>query len=719
MLLPPASLFDGSHRGFSGTEQRGAHRVKLVPGRARLEIGNHWRELGDVSATGGGITLPAGTRLDGRGVVSATVHLADQPAFRADFRVMRTEPVAGGTVRAGAHFAPLEANSLRSLSRFVVREYLGQSFDFSRLAGGPAVRTEDPHAIAKLLQSRTQRDAGPVHVFRRATALPVRIGFDRIPSHGGADIEATIAGCTGTDPGIEPGVEYTFVLSGRASVMVFTARVHASAGDRVRIGFPRKLLQTGFRASHRTSVEATGGLSASFALPWAQGRIVRPICNVSARGLSFDLDHDDHTLFPGDELQGLQIDLPGGAIAAKGVIKSLAGSGGKTVRCGIEIDGFDGDVDRRRWHGFVFARAHPRICRTEVQLDQVWDVFEKSSYLDKWIASGRTAEIRSLFDRDWRLSGAQNGELLLLKEHDSAIGTIAANQIYPRTWLMHSLAVDKRHRQKDERKRFFNFARELYSGINYSLQHISGSQYFVAYFEEGKNWNQRLYRDFARDYVASADQLYESFHVLRKAVMEVPPNVVAAGAAGAAGDDVKVVAAGRAELRAVSARACATLPAMVVDAMALREDEIDLVGFAAEGNGLKRRRDVFVALEDGRPALAAICEAGGQGINIFGLMNLCWTIPMVDHLPGVATYRALIDAVAAHYRRHDVPDFLFLEPRAERIECLQAAGLELVSSGIRWLARVAVLPAWLGYVENELFALEPTSAPSPCETPNQ
>jgi hypothetical protein len=38
---------------------------------------------------------------------------------------------------------------------------------------------------------------------------------------------------------------------------------------------------------------------------------------------------------------------------------------------------------------------------------------------------------------------------------------------------------------------------------------------------------------------------------------------------------------------------------------------------------------------------------------------------------------------------------------------LHAAGLELVSSGIRWLASVDVLPAWLGYVENQLGALAP------------
>jgi hypothetical protein len=704
MILPsdrPAPRLDATTiPALSSGDQRRAHRVKLEPGRARIALGGHWHELRDVSATGGSLAMPAGMTIAGQ--LSATIHLPDEPAFQATFRVMRTHADERGQQSAGAHFVPLEPEALRSLSRFVIREYLGQSFDLKRLKTQPAVRTRDPKAIANLLEALAVREGAVVQVFERSTPLPVQLALTRIVGQPAQEIEAQFLGL---DRRLAPGVEYNFLLSGRASVLLFSATLTAHEGGRVRLSFPRKLLQTGFRASHRTPVSPDVGLTASFSLPWSPARIARPVCNVSARGLSIDLDVERHTLFPGDRLHGLQIDLPAGPIFAKGAIKSLATVSRKTMRCGVEIVDFESDADRRRWHGFVFAHAHPRIRRTDVILDDVWNVFESSTYLDKWITSGRSHEIRALFDRDWNLSDEQNGELLLLKQNDQAIGTIAANQIYPRTWLMHSLAVDKSHRQKADRERFLDLARELYSGINYSLQHISGSRYFVAYFEETKNWNQLLYRDFARDYVASADQLYESFHVLRKAAAAQP----ASDSAGAAA--VTVTLADPDDLQLVARRAGETLPAMVVDALALSDAEIDLEAFRDAGNGLKRRRDVFIAREDGRPVIAAICEAGGEGINIFGLLNLCWTIPLVDDEPAASTYRALVDAVAAHYLEQGVPDFLFLEAKAERVGSLQSAGLELVSAGIRWLARVDVLPAWLGYVENELSALTPSRPP--------
>jgi hypothetical protein len=141
--------------------------------------------------------------------------------------------------------------------------------------------------------------------------------------------------------------------------------------------------------------------------------------------------------------------------------------------------------------------------------------------------------------------------------------------------------------------------------------------------------------------------------------------------------------------------------------MALTEAGLDAAAIERDfaGKGIKRRRQVLVARQAGKPVLAAICESGGEGMNIFGLMNLCWTVPLTDDPVSPAIYGPLVRAVRAHYQAHGVSDFLFLEREPSLADDLVRTGLSLVSPGIRWLARVEVLPAWLGYVENELAAI--------------
>ncbi len=690
---PPPRTSDG----------RGASRIRLLPGRAQIDIGELWRpEVHDLSATGGSLVLPPGAQIGAEGALEATIHLPGERAFQTSFRVMRTQPEEDG-LRVGGRFA-LEPQALRALSRFVVREHVGRRLDLDRLENaGESVRTADRAAMAKLLSAEAQACGTPLSIFAGNRLTPLSLRLRHVPLEGQRDLEAELvrpALHCGEDEELICGLEYTFVARGRSSLSMFRGVVRAAHGDCIRIGFPDSLVQTGFRSSHRTPLPRGEALPISFLVPWEEDRLSLWAVEVSARGLAFDLDSDAHTIFPGDRLRDLIVQLPDGPLAAQAVLRGFCQPRGSVVRCGVEIVEFASDEDRRRWHAFVFAQGHPSLQRTDVDLDDVWGVFESSSYVDKWIAAGRAEQIHADFSRDWQASAANVRELLLLRHQRSPIGTIAANRIYPRTWLMHSLAVDKQQRQRDERARFLTLARELYSGIMYSLQHITGARYFLSYFEESKNWNQRLYRDFSRDYVRREDQLYENFLVLRRNGAGLP----VAGPLS----DAEIVPASSADLESLCRHAEVAISPLLVDALSLDAQGLRHDAFQADfaADGVIRRRDVFLACEGGRPLLAAICESGGSGINIFGLMNLTWTIPLGGEAPRAETMRALVDTVSAHYQARGVQDFLFLEGRPERQACLEQAGLQLVSSGIRWLARTDVLPAWLGYVENELRAVE-------------
>src|SRR6185369_8969176 len=119
----------------------------------------------------------------------------------------------------GARFAPLERNALRSLSRFIVGEYLQQSLDISRLIDSEnAVRIDRPESIARLLQVSAVNERRPLHVFRAGSPLPCRIRISSLPSDASGAIEGIVSGGAA---GIPIQGEHSLLLPGRSSVVLF------------------------------------------------------------------------------------------------------------------------------------------------------------------------------------------------------------------------------------------------------------------------------------------------------------------------------------------------------------------------------------------------------------------------------------------------------------------------------------------------------------------
>ena len=502
--------------------------------------------------------------------------------------------------------------------------------------------------------------------------------------------------------GIEAGDGLIFLIPGASSVVLFESVVSERIGQHLVMSLPSELIQTGFRDSHRTTTTPDEAAGISFHHPHMPGRIItRKALDLAARGLAFSLDPEDDVLFPGDHLPDVRLTLPDGAeICANATIRSMRRAKGSHLQCGIELFEFGSDRQQRIWRRFVFRHEHPRLNFVSTEtVPQAWSVYERSSYLDKWIPEGQATEVFQEFSNDWLQLGQENGRLLVLNEGDVPAATVALNQSYPHTWLLHGLAVDKAQRERGSRDHFIDVAHELYSGITYSLQHTAGCKYFLSYFGQETSWNQRLCGDFAESYGSEGDQLYDFAHVWRKRITreletEVPP------------DGIRIARASAADRALISRSAERNFPKLLVDALSLHEDEIDLNRFSetAALKGLYRSREIFVAHENGLPLLAAICETGGAGINIFGLMNLCWTIPLAGRPISPEGFTALMGEVTRHYRRNEAPEFLLMEELGARSELLGSLGFSDVGPGVRWLAKVEILPAWLAYVENELAA---------------
>jgi hypothetical protein len=688
-------------RDRAPSDRREAYRLALTPGRARVELPEAGPlDLRDLSATGSSV-IWAGADSNAAGILSATFHLPDEPAFRADLRIIRRVQDAQGESAVGTQFSGLDHTALRSLSRFMVREHMQRGVDLNRLVENRrALRIRDAGYISRLLEVSAIHEQRLLQAFAPGQELPIRVQLTALAVDGRKDV---LVGLMGGDAAeVVKGAELMFLLPGRSSVALFNSRILDRRDQRLLLSLPTEIFQTGFRDSHRTPLADPGSVRVSFRHPHLVGRrLERGTLDVAARGLAFPANTEHDLLFPGDRLPDLQIALPSGEVlTTTGIIRGMRGAA-LGVDCGVELQPFATEWEQRRWHQFVFQAAHPRLQQAGARdLNAVWQVFENSNYVNKWIDSDVSSQVRQEFKRSWQGAASRGGEILLLNGQERALGTISANQVYPRTWLMHSLAVDKQARAGVQRAEFLGLARELYSGIMYTLQHQASTRYFLAYFEESKSWNQRLYRDFARDYVARGDQSYDPVFVYKlqpgaPAPVPLPPP-----------SNVVVVRADAEHRCLVAASARNTRSPIVVDGMALDESILDLQSFsqACADAGIERSRQVLMVIENGQPVLAAICEGGSAGINVFGLMNLCWTIPIGNTPASDAATWALFEAVRAHYRDAGAAEVVLIEENESRRSFLESLGYRFVSPGIRWLARVHVLPAWLSYVENELTA---------------
>jgi c-di-GMP-binding flagellar brake protein YcgR len=695
VTAPAVRLYVEGQFHPDASERRAAERMALDEGRARIEVLQAGlTSLHDISPGGAGLLVAT---LDGFSVdaqLTATVHLADESPFRTRVRVARFVPTDdGGLHRVGLAFAGLEQPALQALSRFMARENDQHSLDVARLFRDPRLlRSHDPDSIAKLILTHAVHTPNAVRLFQRGRALPVRLQVSalQVPP----EAPRLMGRLRGDAAAVQDQEELTCVLPTANSVLIFTATMVQRRQQDVVLSLPEAIVQTGFRDSRRTFLAANDAVHVYYTPPHSPGRRSDHLAiDLAARGLALELDPEQEVLFPGERLADLRLRLPDGSpLLATGVVRSLRQNGSSTsVRCGIELVDFDSDRDRDRWHQLVFSRMHPRVQSAKAtDLDGAWRVYEKSTYVQSWIPQDRVEQVRQTFRSGWRQLEQDRGRLLVLNEQDGAVGTIAANQMYPRTWLMHGLAVDKTLRERGGKEHFLGLARELYFGVAYALQHVAHCRYFLSYFEQGKPWNQRLYGNFCRSYGVPADQLLDQAYLYRRRTdrslsVELKPGLT--------------VGRATASERALIARTAeTTLPEQVVDAFSLRENEIDLRSIVRPG----RSRTLLVARDGQEPVMAAVCETGGPGLNIFGLMNACWTIPLSRRAPRWETQAALLAELTSHYRRQGIAEFLLIDDKADRAAALAGLDFQSVGPGIRWLASTRVLPAWLAYLESEL-----------------
>jgi hypothetical protein len=689
---------------MSSPDRRDSYRLDLEPGRAVVTVRGGVRvEVRDLSASGGSLVVrgfaPNGAELRG------LLELDDGETFRAEFEVVRVGPQREGVVELGARFGGLEGDALHKLSRFITREHQRQTSDPARLMGGsPSLRVTNPLFIANLLRGEDPSSRRLLFVVDGNVRLPAVLRVDGLAFHEGRRV---VCGSFLSDAAtLPPGRVFSFVLSGAGAATVFQSTCVRQRGTSVLLAVPTEVRQTGFRDSPRVMLSHARPANVAFLHPRLAGeRMGGPVFDVAGRGICFPVNSAQHSLFPGDRLAEIRVNLPEGTVEAEGIVRTIATRSGQDhPSCGVELIDFGGDNDADRWQHFVFSQMHPNL--SDGRAEDAWRVLESSKYVDLWTPGAQRERIRRCFFSSWDHPPPEVGHALVFEAEKSPVGLSAGSLVYPNTWLLHHLGVGP---SADGTQNPLLRASELISGILFRLKERRDLNHFLIYVESNKRWNDRIYGDFADRYFDTQKLLYSPLHLYRWVAADT--RELGNGEVSDGNEPIEVVAADPTLWSKLARHLGETLTPIEMRSFAFEASRIDLQAFGAEcaARSHERQRAAFFAIVDGRPVAALIAESGNEGTNIFGLLNTSRVVELSpnDSTPGVR--RELMKAAIAHYRGLGKKSFLLFEEACATDGVPEQVGLMPVSGGMRWLAHRDVIPAWAAYLKGLLTAVAAAS----------
>lgn len=689
-----ARLSETRIRGPFSQEQRRDLRLVLEPGEAWLRTaGADEVELIDLSASGVAVALPAGVSHAFR-ELTGELKLGDR---RAGVRLERVRLESAGTaVRVGARFRSLSEEAWGEIGNFLIGGFSKREKQLSRLNLDPtnALRFEGLSFLVRLLRRQTVGKTIPLHVYSGVSPEDVRlyaasIAWERTQP-------ALVAFARGSDARqIRVGGEYSFLLPGKTAVSIFSSRILQVTNESVLIEIPQEIRQCGFRDSGRRKLSSGRTLWIRTFHPRSNGRIDGILSDVSLSGFSFTVTNSSDPMFPGDDLPEVGVRLPTEALTPSVVIRRVSRRDARSgFYYGVRITSFPSDHERERWERFVFEQLHPRLVSNEPQaVEGAWDLLGSSGYLDLWTPKARRRHLEDRFLESWVGIPSDQGHVtFLVSERKERLGTIAASRIYPRTWLVHSLGIDKDGQRR--RRLFMDVARELYDVIFHLVQQSPNAAYFVLYVEKHRRWTKLLYGDFVDAYADDTASRFDEYRLFKRQTELAVPKV----------DRVAVRKLGGTGLQVLSREIRKAVSGIEFEAFSYDEDNFDLGNFrrAFPRAGTDRGRKAVAVYQEGVLVAALVAELGNEGTNVFGLLNQCRIVWCRTVLDRDRIKQTLLAEAVELYRAAGRKEFLFIDWDVPHDSCAAGLGYELGWEGLRWLGRTEIMPAWRSFVDEVL-----------------
>ena len=682
-------------------DRRDSLRIELQSLQARIELLSICLEtdLLDLSAQGAALAAPAGLEIPAES--KAMLRLADGVGISTS--VVPVHLGRSSDHRVGVRFTQMGRRGMGLLSRFLGKQFLENSQGLTRLLGNAALSVTGfrRDLVRRTLQHNAISRGQRLRVYNDNLLLPLTlVACDFTVEAARQLIVAQVV--SGSSTSLSVGDEYSLTFDGYGAVYVFQSAIWRKDANRIWLTLPPNVKATGFRESLRTPLLLGQEIRLVFVHPSLSGlQLDKRILEVSATGLSFRFDPFRDVLFPGELIDGLLLGVCAKPIRIQAVIRNMRDrSPDGSLVCGLELVDMTGDA-AEQWNRFVLGANHPNVHLVDGgSIGKAWQALRSSGYVDL-VDEEQQQGLEDSFRSVWSTQTAEHGlgRFFLVCQQGRPVATAAASLLYPRTWLPHHFGVDESERRQD-RSRLYHFAQETYSGIMFLLQHMTPMENFVFYFDAAKNWHNLTFAQFLERFPRKRDYLYDRYKLFRYRTRndlsqeQDPP------------EGLKIVPDNPTLLRRLSRHQKKHLTQIEFDAFSYAEHEIGLERFASDcaARGYERERKIFFAIEGGRPRAALIAETGSVGVNIFGLLDMCWLVFLNPRAANDLHIRkALLTQAKRFYALKKKTSFLYLgSMRNEPIGQLEQLGFAYETDGLRWLAKRSIIPAYVNYIQEAM-----------------
>ena len=589
----------------------------------------------------------------------------------------------------GVRFRQPKESFLQTICRYLVDHHC-QREDRPHFLASPHhfELVRDPSRVRGLL-SFLQREHVALQIFGPSGMPSGRLLVESV------DGDLLSGSCQGSDPSVlRAGETYRLVAATFTSAYVFVATLRRLDASRLCFALTEEVLGGSTRRHFRLTLHDDYPVSVEFIHPHVPGKLVRKLAiEVGPGGLSFELDVEQDLLAPGTAIDSALLRLPDGrALSCRCLVRHVwrraAG-----FACGVECLGFS-EGDRWLWMRSLLQRAHPRVVPVDAQaLPDVWDVFDRSGYLDEKPVELMQA-MREPFRESWtRLANSRgDSQCWLLRDEGQAVATVSMSRIYGKTWLFHQLGADLFHFDSKQQ----NLDAMAQIALRTAPQWVAGMHrdgFALTYFNTDKHFNRWSWFDFFEQHNGRGELDSER---VRLWDVRVDSRRIDRRHRG-----IQVGASTDEERRWIAHDLLSRDGPLVHAAFDFEPDTIALSHLVerADGTALDRRRELFVARSAQRIEGYAIVESAATGVNIFSLYDTCRVV-LTGQGGGVGAERArdaLLARAHSHFLQRGCPSFLYLAgpgdaPLAEQD---QASGVEV----FRTVMTLQMLLSWAESVD--------------------
>ncbi len=680
---------------MSSVERRRAFRFSVGRGQGWVETnGGIKTPVVDISASG--ISTVGTDVFPDSGEVM--VGFRDSRGFRVHVKRARADLDHFGETVVGRQIAPVSLGAQRDL--FNLLSTLDNPSDnlVSRLNTAeslPRLSFDDNKEIVGLLEYHGIENENSLRIYEPNGVLIGVFYLERIEM-----IHFTCQLVSGVLP--IKGRKYRCVLGGRTASYMFESIVVPAGNTKIVCTIPSRLVSAGFRCSERILLEERWKGKVTHKRDG--NKVPIKVTEISSRGILFS--SEGYWFAPHDILEDIEVSMPGGnTLIGTGAVSHLRSvdTSGQTV--GLHIREFANTDAERQWYALVCKKSDGGVAvGVEDRADHGWEALDDAGYLDAWVNNRPRDVCKSDHQRCWTSPDYANSRAAFLyvdNKEKSPAGYFATSRVYPQTWMVHHLAVDRS--RFETRRSFMTAVRQVQSSLYCSIASTDTGEYWMGNFASKKKWVALTYKNFENRFSEKNDVLVASYetYVCDPVLVQKPLEK---------NNTISILEGDQIDYDSIAESLASQMSKLEHDVFHYCSTSLEKQDVLKNAHG-SRMRKVFVGCVNEEPHWVVVCDVGPIGLNIFGIQNNMRMFPLCSSAKSesavVASVIQRVRKWAASYRCRDL---VFLD-RHHGIESsfLSRLGFSYRCAGAMWIqSRKAMAASESGFGDFFELVTRPT-----------